>query len=201
LVSTPTAPAAQTSWRRPRSLVAAVIAVAVLAGTAIGIWQLESGSSGKNATKSTTVATTPMGIQAEIVSPAGLRDVASRLGRPVYWARTRPGARIEFTQSSDGSTFVRYLTGSAKAGDKRSAFVVVATYAQPNAFERVQAVARRKHYRIELLPKGVVAVTQPATPQNIHVVFPEQPYQVEVYAPRAAEARRIVRSGAVVPVG
>jgi hypothetical protein len=50
------------------------------------------------------------------------------------------------------------------------------------------------------LPNGAVAVTEPKTPRNVHIVFAGQRYQVEVYAPNAEEAHRIVRSGAVTSV-
>jgi hypothetical protein len=196
-----TSPDSRPLWRRRRTLVAAAVAVVVLAATGIAVWQVGSGSSGEEAATSTGASTTPVGIAAEIVSPAELRAVAQRLGRPVYWAGTRPGAKIEFTESSDGSTFVRYLTGSAAAGDKRSAFVVVATYAQANAYDRVRSIARRKHFHVEQLADGAVAVTEPSTPRNVHLAFRSRPYQVEVYAPQAAAARRIARSGAVEPVG
>jgi hypothetical protein len=195
-----TAPANPAPWRRPRTVIAAAVAVTVLLATGIAVWRLESGSSGTAATATRTL-TTPVGIAAKVISADELRALATRLGRPVYWAGRRAGTRIEFTRSSDGSIFVRYLTGSATAGDKRSGFVVVATYAQPNAFARVLSVARTKHFRVEHLPHGAVAVTEPAAPRNIHLVFSSLPYQVEVYAPRAVVARRIVRSGEVTPVG
>jgi hypothetical protein len=195
-----TAPTPPAPWRRPRVLVAAVVALAVLAATAIAVWQLDQGSSGNTAATSTAVSTSD-GVEAEIVSPEQLRDIARTLGRPVYWAGTRAGTRIEYTQTADGSTYVRYLTGSAEPGVDRSDFVVVATYAQPNAFERVQSIARKKHFEVERLPNGAVAITQQDSPHNVHLVFPAQPYQIEVYAPRAAQARRIARSGAVTPVG
>ena len=97
--------------------------------------------------------------------------------------------------------YVRYLTGSAKAGDKRASYVVVATYLQPNAFARVQSIAQRQHLSVERLPNGTIAVTEPTNARNVHLVFPVEPYQIEVYAPTAVEARRIVRSGAVRPFG
>jgi hypothetical protein len=97
--------------------------------------------------------------------------------------------------------YVRYLTGSAKAGDKRASYVVVATYTQPDAFARVQSIAQRQHLSVKQLPNGAIAVTEPTNARNVHVVFPLEGYQIEIYAPTAVEARRIVRSGAVRRVG
>jgi hypothetical protein len=173
----------------------------VFVATAIAVWQLDSDSNGKDTATPTVIPTTPVGVKAQIVTPTALHSIARALGQSVYWAGERAGTRIEYTQASDGSTYVRYLTGSARAGDGGSNYVVVATYEQPDAFARVQSIARKKHFTVEHLPNGAVAVTEPKTPRNVHIVFPGQRYQVEVYAPNAEEAHRIVRSGAVTPVG
>ncbi|HXY84006.1 MAG TPA: hypothetical protein VEH52_00875 [Gaiellaceae bacterium] len=188
---------------RRRLLIAAVVAVAVFAGAAVSVWQLDSSSSGASTTSTESAVPMPaiVAVKPEIVSAVTLRQMARALGQPVYWAGSRAGTRIEFTRASSGSTYVRYLTGSAKAGDKRPNFVVVATYAQPDAYARVEAIAKKQNLDMVDLPNGAVAVTEPGSPRNIHVVFKTLPYQVEVYAPSAAEARSIVQSGALKPAG
>jgi hypothetical protein len=188
---------------RSRFVIAVVVALAVFAAAAIAVWQFDSDDDSSNASSSTmqTVSAPPPGVPARIVTTPQLRSLATALGRPVYWAGNRSGARLEYTQTSDGRTYVRYLTGSAAAGDNRPRFVVVATYPQPDAFARVRSAARANHYEVEQLSGDAIAVTEPRTPKNIHIVAPGRPYQVEVFAPTAAEARTIVLSGAVVPVG
>jgi hypothetical protein len=186
---------------RSRTLIAVVAALAVFAAVAIAVWQLDSDSNGNSEASDTTVATQPVGVPPKVVSTATLKTIATAAGRPVYWVGARKGTRIEYTQTEDGNTFVRYLTGSADAGDQRNLYVVVATYAQPDAYARVQSVARQKHYAVERLANGAVAVTRPDSPRNVHVVFPGLQYQVEVYAPTSAQAQQIVRNGALAPVG
>jgi hypothetical protein len=190
------------STGRSRVVIAVVVAAAVFAATAIAVWQLNSddGTSNASSTTISTVPSTPPGVPARIVTTSQLRAFVAALGRPVYWAGNRRGARMEYTQASDGSTYVRYLTGSAAVGDDHPNFVVVATYPQPDAFARVRKAARTNHYKVEQLSGGAIAVTEPQTPNNIHIVSPGQPYQVEVFAPTVAQARNIVLSGAVVPV-
>jgi len=187
---------------RSRVVLAVVVAIAVFAAAAIAVWQLNSDDENGSASPTTTssVPSGAPGVPARIVTTAQLRSFAAALGQPVYWAGGRPGARMEYTQTTEGRTFVRYLTGSAAVGDRRPRFVVVATYPQPDAFTRVRAAARANHYEVEQLSDGAIAVTEPRTPKNIHIVAPGRPYQVEVFAPTAAEARSIVLSGAVVPV-
>lgn len=185
---------------RSRTARAALAATTTFAVVGILVWQLDSGSRGDQATPPRPASTTSVGMPARIVTVDTLRRVALALGRPVYWAGERLPARLEYTQASDGSTYVRYLTGSARAGTSGSTYVVIATYAQPNALARVRATARRQHYRVEHVP-GAVAVTDPKSPRNIHLAFDHQPYQVEVYAPTPQQAREIVRSGVLGPVG
>jgi hypothetical protein len=140
-------------------------------------------------------------VPARIVTTAELEEIARESGGPVYWAGEQPGARIEYTRTADGSTYVRYLTGSAQAGSPSGDFVVVATYAQPNAYERVSGVARRTHLTIRTIPDGGIAVSRPGRPQNVYVAYPGQPYQVEVYSPSEATTNGLVLDGRVRPIG
>jgi hypothetical protein len=190
-------------------VVAVVVALIVFAAVAAAVWFLASSDSSSTSGTPTPApgsATTAAGgnvvpgTPAEIVSVAKLRARADGVGHPVYWAGPRLGARIEFTQTTDGSTYVRYLTGSAKAGAKRPNYVVVATYAQPDAYTRATTTARERGYSITTLGDGSVAITKPGRLQNVYLVFPGRPYQVEVFTPRAAEAHRLVSSGSVLPV-
>jgi hypothetical protein len=187
---------------RSRVVIAVVVAIAVFAAAAIAVWQLNSDdeTSSASSTMISSVPNKPPGVPARIVTAAELRTFATALRHPVYWAGNRSGARMEYTQTSDGRAYVRYLTGSAGVGDNRPKFVVVATYPQLDAFARVRKAARESHYKVEQLAGDAIAVTEPQTPQNIHIVSPGQPYQVEVFAPTAAQARKLVLSGAVVPV-
>jgi hypothetical protein len=182
----------------------------VFAGVAAAVWTLNS--TGSHSTTSSTASSTAAAggalarsggvatvaaVRAEIVSPAQLREIAAANARPLYWAGPRKGTRLEYTRTSDGTTYVRYLTGSAKAGDAGAGYVVVATYSQPNAYNRVSAIARRKHFFIATVANGGIAVTKPERPQNVYLVYPNHPYQIEVYAPTAARTRRLVFGGAI----
>ena len=118
----------------------------------------------------------------------------------MYWAGLREGAELEYTRTSDGTTYVRYLTGSAKAGAPGADYVVVATYPQPGAYERVSSIADQRHFFTADLANEGLAVIKPDRPQNIYVVYPDSAYQIEVYAPTANAARQLVFGGAIRPV-
>jgi hypothetical protein len=182
-----------------RVLIAAGAALVVFAGVAAFVWTRDSGNSNGSTTIPTTAATVP-GVKAEIVSLAKLRAIAATSGRSIYWAGPRRGTKLEYTQKTDGTTYVRYLTGSAKAGAPGANYVVIATYAQPDAYDAVKRSAEQEHLFIAQLSGGALAVTRPNRPQNIYVVHRDRPYQVEVYTPKPRETRRLVFGGTIQPV-
>jgi hypothetical protein len=189
--------------RRDRATAAIVVALTVFAAVGALVWFLSSADS-TGSTQQIVPATASggraQGVAARLVSIQTLHQLARANGRPLYWAGPRPATRIEYTRRTDGTTFVRYLTGDAKAGDPSARYVVVATYAQPNAYERVSAIASRTHLFEARLDDGGTAITRPGRPQNIYLLYPKLPYQIEVYAPTPSRARQLVFAGAIKPV-
>lgn len=194
---------------RSRSLLAVTVAVVVFGAVGAFIWVLQSSDAdkpGKSSTLSSskglgqTGGSTVPGVGPEVVSVSRLRSIAAAVGRPVYWAGPRPGTKLEYTQKTDGTTYVRYLHGSAKAGTPGAGYVVIATYPQPNAYKSVKRIAAAQHMFVADLPNGTIAVTKPSRPQNIYVLYPDRAYQIEVYAPNARETRRLVFGGAIRPI-
>ena len=175
--------------------VTAVI-VAVAAVAVVVLVRRSTDSTKPGAANTATVA----GTSAEVVSPSQLRSIAARAGGSVYWLGTRPGTRLEYTQKTDGTTYVRYLTGSATAGAPGAGYVVVATYREPDAYARIKQSAARQHLFVAQLPNGAIAVSRADRPQNLYVVYRNAPYQIEVYTPTQAQTRRIVFGGALQPV-
>jgi len=184
---------------------AAAIVVALIASAAVGalVWFFSSDDS-TGPTNATASAIAPSAlvqdVPARIVSTEALRRLARNSGSALYWAGARPATRIEYTRRSDGATFVRYLTAGAKAGDPHAGYVVVATYSQAAAYEHVSAIASRTHLFKAHVGHGGIAVTRPGRRQNIYLVYPNVPYQIEVYAPTSALARQLVFAGAIKPV-
>jgi hypothetical protein len=196
-------------YLKSRPLLALAVALVVFAAVGAFIWVVQSSDSDKSSTPAAvsgsnglgeTGGTTVPGVAARVVSVAGLRAIAAAAGRPVYWAGPRPRTNLEYTQKTDGTTYVRYLTGSASAGAPGAGYVVIATYPQTQAYRRVKRIAQEKHMFVAALPSGAIAVTKPSRPQNIYVLFPDRAYQIEVYAPNASETRRLVFGGAIQPV-
>jgi hypothetical protein len=61
------------------------------------------------------------------------------------------------------------------------------------------AAKERNDKKIELAGGGI-AIYDPKRPTNVHIAYPAQPYQVEVYAPGPSAATGLVTAGAVRPI-
>ena len=135
------------------------------------------------------------------VSAAELQSLADEALQPVYWAGTRPGVRFELTRTRRGKSFVRYLPDGVQVGDKRPAFLTVATYPQPRAYPVTQRSSRRKGMVRESTAGGGLAVWSRRRPNSVYLAYPGRDQLVEVFSPTAGEARRLVVAGQVGPVG
>jgi hypothetical protein len=118
---------------------------------------------------------------------------------PFYWVGSRPRTHIELTRTPSGAIFIRYLPRTARAGDVRP-FLTVGTYPRPNAFAEVKNAAKERNDKKIELAGGGIAIYDPTRPTNVHIAYPHQPYQVEVYAPGPNAATELVAAGAVRPI-
>jgi hypothetical protein len=174
---------------RTPSTRAVVLAALAAAGSALLVSACGGSTSHPNAA-----------VKSEVVSVDRLKTISKKSSVPVFWVGPRAHTRIEFTRTTGGNVYVRYLTGTAPAGSRSADFVVVATYPQRNAYNVVTRIARRNDYTITPLADGGAAITEPKNKTNVHLVFPGHNYQIEVYAPTAAEASRLVNEGHVTPL-
>lgn len=138
--------------------------------------------------------------KATSASESELKSFAASLPHPVYWAGPKDGYTYELTQTTNGSVYVRYLPKGTEVGDPRSQFVTIGTYPRAQAFAELQRASKAKGAVTVKLERGGIAVFSEARPTSVYFGYPDGRYQVEVYNPSAAEARRLALSGQVVPV-
>jgi hypothetical protein len=132
------------------------------------------------------------------VSPAGLRALANYRGEPIYWVGPRPGVTYELTQKGT-ELFLRYLPKGFPVGDKRP-LLTVGTYLLPNAFAATNKAASGRGAKQIPVRGGGVAFYRPARPESVYVAFPRRGYQLEVFSPSPAQARRLVAEGQLKPI-
>ena len=135
------------------------------------------------------------------VNAGELRRLADTLRpAPVYWAGWQPQARYEVTLTKGGTVYVRYLPEGVGAGDPRKGLLTVATYPRQAAFADIRAAAKREGAVSFEVPSGGLAVYDRATPENVHLAYPGQGWQIEVYGAKETDVASLVRSGKIVRV-
>jgi hypothetical protein len=187
-----------------RVRVGAVVALAAAAG--VGAWALthwhaltasDGGSSSPAASHAATASAYPrVGPVGE--SAASLRKLAGSFDEPIYWLGPVPGYTYELTRTTTGKVYVRYLPTGVDVGDRRARYLIVATYPYRNAFSALKAVAAGDGLAVR---GGGLAVPDPTYPKSVHLAFRNVAgFQIEVYDPSPARARRLALSGRVGPV-
>lgn len=186
------------SGRRGRLLLLGMGLVAALAAAvALGAWI----ASDEGTTETTTSEAEVAGRTSVAADGSELSRQAVSVGHVVYWAGPVSNGRYELTQTRDGRAYVRYLTGDADVGDVRPQFLTVGTYPIDNAFGITQAVAARDDARSVRAPAGAVAFTTTSRPQSVYLAYEGSDLQIEVFHPSAQQARQLVESGRIRPVG
>ena len=127
-----------------------------------------------------------------------LRSLAGSVRHRVYWVGSFPGFKMEVTETSRGNVYVRYLPKEIPIGDPSPAYTTVATYPRRGAFQAL--AAKRKGLIRTRTSGGGVAVSRTDRPTSVYLAYPGSDLLVEVYAPRAGEARNLALSGRVRPV-
>jgi len=184
----------------------AVVALAVAAG--LVVWLLVGRSDDSSETAEPPAAATLQGVttaqqqvasQPSLQTVAQLRAIAAASAVPLYWAGPKTGMRLEFSQVPGMTSFVRYLPHGTRAGDLQP-HLTVATYARPNGFAEIEAAAKGPDAKTIELEGGGIAVYDPSVPTNVHLAYPQDAYQVEVFSPDQGVALRLVSKGAIRPV-
>lgn len=184
-----TEPGTRQRWEPANLRIGAIVAVVL--GLGLLAWILLGGDDDNGESGATA---------ARVVSIEELQELAGSRDRPVFWAGAQSGVKYEFTETSDGSTYVRYLAEDADVGDPRPNYLTVATYPLDNGYARLIAESRREGTETERLQNGGRALVRRDRPSSVYVAYPRGKYQVEVYDPSPRRAREMVQSGAIQPV-
>lgn len=136
----------------------------------------------------------------QLVAAADLAGLEASLEHPVYWARERPLARPEL-HGEGGNVYLRYLPPGDVAGDPERGFLTVGTYPVQDPVGALEATAEETGTAVKTGPGGAVFLSGAGSSGSVYLAYPGTDLEVEVYSPRPGQALRLVRSGAIVPVG
>ncbi len=137
---------------------------------------------------------------AEVLNAEKLGEAVSGPGTPVYWAGEQKGTELELSRPEAGRTYVRYLTGDAKAGDPRPDFLTVGTYDRPHPVQELRRQGKSEGAVLGEAPGGAVVYYDRRAPQSVYLAYPGVDAQIEVYDPNVKQALTLVNSGQIVPV-
>ena len=176
--------------------VVAIGAVVVFVG-----WLLVSRNQAPQPQSTPTPVSSVSPIAPAIVTPDQLRQVPQQLGHLVYWAGDIPGKSLELTLTEDQTVYVRYLPKGAQAGTADKAFLTVATYTRPDAYELVQKGASQPGAISAQDTGGALVAARGKTAKNAYFAFEGAPLLVEVFDPDPGKAFDEIQSGRIQPVG
>jgi hypothetical protein len=172
---------------RPTAVIAVAIAVGLLA------WLLIQGGD-DSSSESNQPPSKP-----KVVSESGLLGALRGTGYPIYWAGPRAGVEYEVSRPSPDRTFIRYLPKGEEAGTKKR-FLTVGNYRQPSALGRIVALGQGPGAVLVRVGGGAAYAEGPNT-TSAYLAFPDVDTEIEVFDPKAGEALKLIRSGAIIPVG
>jgi hypothetical protein len=134
------------------------------------------------------------------VSESQLKSLASESSQPIYWAGPKHGT-YELTRTTDGRTYIRYLPSADKVGDRTPNYLTVGTYPTKQAFSALSRAAARDGAVSANVDHGGLLVFNNSAPKSVYFSYPKSGYQVEVYDPSPLQARGLVLSGSIKPIG
>lgn len=134
------------------------------------------------------------------VSESQLKSLASQSSQPIYWAGPKHGT-YELTRTTDGRTYIRYLPSADKVGDRTPNYLTVGTYPTKQAFSALRRAAARDGAVSANVDHGGLLVFNNSAPKSVYFSYPKSGYQVEVYDPSPLQARGLVLSGSIKPIG
>ncbi len=170
----------------PAVALAAVAVVVLLASC--------GGSSDTTSTEATTGSSSAI-----VVPQSGLLKAMKGVGYPVYWAGPRLGVEYEVSRQEDRA-FVRYLPKGEEPESERK-FLTVGSYRDSKALAGIRESGQKQGAILVQIKGGGTAYAEGTEATSAYMAFPGVDTQVEVFDPKAGEALRLIRSGAIVPVG
>lgn len=130
----------------------------------------------------------------------GLKVAVASLGQPVYWAGPQPGKRYGLTRNGKGDVFLRYLPSGVSA-DVQERLLTFGTYRFPGAYAATQRLTKQPGAVSRRLVDGGLVYYRTDHPVSVYLVYPKVNYQIEVFSPSPMQARHLVLSGRVHPIG
>lgn len=177
---------------RSRLLRIGVIAIAIV--VALIAWLVTRDSGGGSSEPTTAEEAGP-----RIVTVDELREVAAKLGQPIYWAGPVKGRELELKELGEGGVQVLYLPEGTEAGGGSVKSLTIGSYPLPDPTAALEGFAKRNGSVVFHASNGRKVVTSKQSPTSVYFASPENSVQVEVYDPSSKRALNLALSGQISP--
>jgi hypothetical protein len=177
--------------------VSAVIAVALTVGLLVWLLLIK----GDDNSPETTTEPAAGAETVKVVPESGLLGALKGVGYPIYWAGPRVGVEYEvIRRTRENRTYVRYIPKGEEPESEKH-FLTVGSYQISRAFETLRELGQQPNAILLKVPGGGEAYAESRHRTNVYLAFPGVGTEIEVYDPRPGNAMRLIRSGAIVPIG
>jgi hypothetical protein len=176
--------------------ITAIVAVVIVVG--LLVWLLLIKGDGDEA--SPAPEPTASSKQVSLVSESELLGALRGVGYPVYWAGPRLGVEYEVSRLPEGRTYVRYLPEGEEV-ESKTPFLTVGSYELADALKEITKLGQKPGAILVEIAGGGSAYAEGPEATSAYLAFPGVDTQVEVYDPQGGRALKLIRSGAIVPVG
>jgi len=138
--------------------------------------------------------------RSQAASAQQLKELATTLGHPIYWAGARAKVTYELTRTKSGNVYLRYLPPGVAVGAQKPDYLTIGTYPEKGALSILKRTAAKNHAPTMSVVGGGVALVDNKHPTSVYLAYPHVDLQIEVYDPRPGRAQQLVASGRIAPI-
>lgn len=138
--------------------------------------------------------------RSQAASAQQLKELATTLGHPIYWAGAQANFTYELTRTRSGNVYLRYLPPGVSVGAQKPDYLTIGTYPEKGALAILKRTAAKNHVPTMSVGGGGVALVDKKHPTSVYVAYPHVALQIEVYDPKPGRAQQLVESGQITAI-
>lgn len=177
-------------WLRRGAIAAVAVAFAILATISLD-------GEGEPGSGAGADAGLPEPQESRVVSPDELGELAAEIGYPVYWAGEIEDHALRVEIQEGGNVLVSYPPADSAEDFPIARALVIGSYPLADPAGALAGLAEEEGADVHTSESGRLVVM---SGRSAYFADPDGGVQIEVYAPRAREARRLALSDDVRPV-
>lgn len=127
-----------------------------------------------------------------------LTSAVKATGGSIYWIGPAAGAKYTFNRVSESQNFIRYLPGGTGLTDTAENYRIIATYADPTAYETMKTAAQSESGVSSTNPDGSIVYYLKASPLHVYLAFKNLAFQIEIFDPTPGAALKLAQTPGIL---